>query len=81
MPTARHRCDISSKEAVLPVGVMTRKWAPQTRYTHRCDTASIMKDLIVLFQLNLLRLTSTYLALIKYASNGAIIDEVKVRSV
>ena len=36
----------SSKEAVLPAGAMTRRWAPPTRYTPRCKTASIMKDLI-----------------------------------
>ena len=44
--TARHRSDISSKEAVLHTGAMTRRWAPQTRYTLRRSTASIMKDLI-----------------------------------
>jgi len=26
------------------LGTMTRKWAPQTRYTLRLNTASIMKD-------------------------------------
>jgi len=28
---------------------MTRRWAPQTRYTLRCNTASIIKDLVWLF--------------------------------
>ena len=45
LPTARHRCDISSKEAVLP-GAMTRRWAQLTRYTLWRNTMSIMKDLI-----------------------------------
>ena len=44
LPTARHRCDISSKGAVLP-GAMTRRWAPSTRYTLWRNPASIMKDL------------------------------------
>ena len=35
LPTARHRCDISSKEAVLPLGAMTRRWDPPTHYTLR----------------------------------------------
>ena len=46
LPTARHRCDISSKEAVLPAGTMTRRRASQTRYTLWCNTARIMEDLI-----------------------------------
>ena len=46
LPTARHRCDVSSKGAVLPAGAMTRRWARQIRYTLQCITASIMKDLI-----------------------------------
>ena len=45
LPTARHRCNISLKEAVLPTGAITRRWAPQTRFKHRHDTASIIKDL------------------------------------
>ena len=35
LPTARHRCDISSKGAVLPAGAITRRWAASTRYTLR----------------------------------------------
>ena len=34
---------------VLPTGAMTRRWALQTRYTLRRNTASIMKDLIWYF--------------------------------
>ena len=42
---ARHRRDIPLKEVVLPIGVMTRRWAPQTRYTIRRNIQqSIMKD-------------------------------------
>ena len=44
LPTARHRCNISSKGSVLPAGAMTQRWAPQTRYTLRRNTASIMKE-------------------------------------
>ena len=48
--TSRHYCDFSFK-AVLPAGAMTRRWAPQTRYTLQRNTASIIKDLtIILFQ-------------------------------
>ena len=36
-------CNISSKGAVLPAGVMMRRWAPQTRYTLRRNTTNIMK--------------------------------------
>ena len=36
---------------VLPTGATTRIWAPQTRYTLRRNTASIMKDLIWYFVL------------------------------
>ena len=43
LPTARHRCDISSKEAVLP-GCNDVRWAPPTRYMLRHDTASTMND-------------------------------------
>ena len=32
LPTARHRCNISSKRSLLAAGAMTRGWAPQTRY-------------------------------------------------
>ena len=42
LPTVRHRCDISSKRAVL-AGAMTRRLASQTRYMLRRITASIMK--------------------------------------
>ena len=50
LPTTRHRCDISSQEAVLPKSAMTRRWALLTRYTLR-RTASIIKDLIdLIFQ-------------------------------
>ena len=42
----RHCCDISLKGAAVPAGAMMRRWAPQTRYTLRRNTASIMKDLI-----------------------------------
>ena len=45
LPTARHRCDISSKDAVFH-GVMMRRWAPSTRYTLRRKVASTMKNLI-----------------------------------
>ena len=46
LPAARHSCDISSRGAVLPAGTKIRRWAPQTRYTLRRSTASIIKDLI-----------------------------------
>ena len=46
LPTACHRCGISSKGAVLPTSAMTRRWAPPTRYTLQHNTASVMKDLI-----------------------------------
>ena len=42
---ARHRCDISSKGAVLP-GRNDAEMGPPTCYTLRRITASIMKDLI-----------------------------------
>ena len=45
LPTARHRCDISSIEAVLP-GRNDVETGPQPRCTIRRNTASIMKDLI-----------------------------------
>ena len=45
LPTARRRCDISSKEAML-LGAATRRWVPPTRYTLQRNTTSIMKDLI-----------------------------------
>ena len=45
LPTARHRCDISSKDAVFH-GVMMRRWAPPTRYTLQRKVASTRKDLI-----------------------------------
>ena len=43
LPTARHGCYVSSKEAVLP-GAMTRRWAPLIRYTLRRSTVNIIKD-------------------------------------
>ena len=42
-----HRCDISSKEAVFPER-NDAEMAPQTRYTLRRNTASIMKNLILI---------------------------------
>ena len=45
LPTARHRCDISSKEVALSAGAMTRRWAPPTRYTLRHNTASLPNNL------------------------------------
>ena len=45
LPTARHRCNVSWKGAVLSAGARTWRWPLQTRHTHRSDTASIMKDL------------------------------------
>ena len=56
LPTARHRCDITSKEAVLPAAAMTWRWAPPTHYMLRRNTASMMKDLIG-FTIILLRCT------------------------
>ena len=44
LPRVRHRCDISSKGAVVPAGAMKRRWALQTFYTLRRNTASKMKD-------------------------------------
>ena len=44
LPTARHRCSISSKGAVLPWR-NDANMGPKTRYTLRRNTASIMKDL------------------------------------
>ena len=46
--TARDRCDISSKKAVLPAGAMPQRWAPQTPYTLRRRTSSIAKILCIL---------------------------------
>ena len=46
LPTTRHRSSIASNGAVLPARAMTRKWAPQTRYALRRNTASTMKDFI-----------------------------------
>ena len=45
---ARHRCGISWKRAVLPAGAMTQRWDPQTRYTLRRNTASVIKELILI---------------------------------
>ena len=47
-PTVRHRCDISSKKAVL-LGRNNAKMDPQTRYALRCNIASIMIDLILIW--------------------------------
>ena len=44
LSTACHRCGISSKGAVLPTGAVTRRWAPQTRYTLQRNTVSKLKD-------------------------------------
>ena len=41
-------CDVSSKEVVLRGG-SDAELGPQTRYTLRCSTASIMKDLILIW--------------------------------
>ena len=48
-PMASHRLDISSKEAVFITGAMMRRWALPTRYTLQRNTASIMKDLILVW--------------------------------
>ena len=48
VPTARHRCDVFSKEALLPAGAMTQKWVLQTRHMLWRNTASTIKDLIFL---------------------------------
>ena len=45
-PTARHCCDVSLKGAVLLAGVMSRRWAPPTRYTLPRNTVSLTKDLV-----------------------------------
>ena len=44
LPTTRHRCDLSSKKAVLPMGALTRKWDPSYMLQH--ITAGLLKDLI-----------------------------------
>ena len=44
LPTARQRCNISLKGVVSPAGAMTRRWAPQTRYTLWRNTARINKQ-------------------------------------
>ena len=47
LPTARHCCNISLKEAVIMLlEAMTQRWAPQTLYTLRHNTANTKKDLI-----------------------------------
>ena len=61
LPTARDRCNISLKGAVLLTCAMTRRWAPQTRYTLRRNTASIIQ--IFLF-CKLARLLLKFFALI-----------------
>ena len=50
LPTTRQRCDISSKETVLP-GRNDADVVPPTRYKLRRFTASIIKDLIWFWQL------------------------------
>ena len=45
LSTARHRCNISSKETLLPWR-NDAEMAPPTRYTLRRITMSIMKDWI-----------------------------------
>jgi len=47
LPTVRHRFNIYAGYLCC-LGAMTQKWAPQTRYTLRRNTASIMKGLICL---------------------------------
>ena len=45
--TARHRCNIYLKEAVLLTGAMKRGWAPPTRHMLRPNnTAIVRKDLM-----------------------------------
>ena len=46
LPTKSPHSDISSKEAVLPAGAMTRIWATSTLYTLRRNTTSGVKNLI-----------------------------------
>ena len=53
LPTACRSCGISLKEAVLPPGAMTQRWALHTRYTLPCKPGSVMKDLILIFSFNL----------------------------
>ena len=48
--TARHRCTISSNEAVLP-GCNNSEMGSPTRYTLRRNAASLMKD-VIRFDLN-----------------------------
>ena len=45
LPTARHRCDISLKEAVLP-GLNNAEMGPANSLHALCITASIRKDLV-----------------------------------
>ena len=54
LPTARHRCVISSKGTVLPASAMSRRWAPQTCFSRlRRITASILLIKNERFDLNL----------------------------
>jgi len=46
--TVRHRFNICASSCVA----MTRRWAPQTRYTLRPNTASVKKGLVFLLQLH-----------------------------
>ena len=48
LPTARHCCDVCLKGAVLLAGVMSRRWAPPTRYTLPRNTVSLAKDLVAM---------------------------------
>jgi len=48
LQTVCHRCNIYMQVAALPWRYdATRRWAPQTRYTLRRNTASIMKGSII----------------------------------
>jgi len=52
-PNLTQRCkrlataSTSTQVAVLPWRYMTRRWAPQSRYTLRRNTASVMKGLVL----------------------------------
>ena len=50
LPTACHRCDITSKDTEF-LGAMTQRCASPTHYTLRRNTASIMKGLIKYYAL------------------------------
>ena len=40
------KCPRGARPELCYSGAMTRRWAPPTRYTLRCNTASTMKDFI-----------------------------------